>query len=55
VNDQLERRIRRLNRQRDTDPQYAEARAQEERSNVIQLLILIAVVAGLALWAYVNR
>jgi hypothetical protein len=49
-------RFRALNADRLWHPKkYAEARAQQERSNVIQLLILIAVMAGLALWAYVNR
>ena len=34
---------------------YAETRAERERSSLIQLLVLIAILAGLALWAYLNR
>jgi hypothetical protein len=34
---------------------YAAAKAQRSRSNMIQLLVLLAALGVLALWAYVNR
>jgi hypothetical protein len=48
--------FRNLNTARLWNPKkYAETKAEEERSNIIQLLILIGALGLLALWVYVNR